>query len=170
MARASRGRAVWFYLSFSEFPLGTISGPISGGTMPTFEYKVVPAPKKGLKAKGARTTDERFANAFATLMNELGREGWEYLRAETLPCDERSTFGSKSTNYQNILVFRRLLQDDTIGARTLEVEKATPALAPAVQNNVSPAVASVKLFGDKGAESPNAPELEPIDIETEKSV
>lgn len=136
--------------------------------MPTYEYKVVPAPKKGLKAKGARTTDERFANAFATLMNELGREGWEYLRAETLPCDERSTFGSKSTNYHNILVFRRLLQDDTISARRLDIEKEEASAAPLVLNETPPTAPPVKLFGAKAEESLNAPELEPIDIATEK--
>ncbi|MEH6835660.1 MULTISPECIES: DUF4177 domain-containing protein [Falsihalocynthiibacter] len=130
--------------------------------MPTYQYKVVPAPIKGLKAKGARTTDERFANAFASLMNELGREGWEYLRAETLPCEERSTFGSKTTSYQNLLVFRRLLQDDTISARLLDVEKTARVRAPIIANEKLSAPPPLKLFGAKGDISPKAPELEPI--------
>lgn len=133
--------------------------------MPTYQYKVVPAPKKGLKAKGARTQDERFANAFATLMNELGREGWEYLRAETLPCDERSTFGSKSTVYQNILVFRRLLQDDTISARVLDVEKPAQVRAPLLSDPKPPATPPLKLFGSTGAAPAKTPELSPLDID-----
>ena len=57
--------------------------------MTTYEYRVVPAPQRGLKVKGARTTEARFAQALMALMNELGRDGWEYLRADTLPCEGR---------------------------------------------------------------------------------
>jgi hypothetical protein len=103
--------------------------------MPSYEYKVVPAPKKGLKGKGIRTSDARFANALVVAMNDLGREGWEYQRSETLPCEERSTLGSKSTSYINVLVFRRLLQDDTIHARALAVTSEAQAVA---DEDVSP--------------------------------
>lgn len=132
--------------------------------MPTYEYKVVPAPQKGLKAKGARTTGARFANALASLMNDFGREGWEYQRAETLPCDERSTLGSKSTSYQNVLVFRRMLQDDTISARQLKVEDRSEAVLK-IENDSPPSAPRVKLFGATSDEG-NAPELEPIDIDS----
>lgn len=131
--------------------------------MPTYEYKVVPAPKKGVKAKGARTTETRFANAFATLMNDLGRQGWEYQRAETLPCDERSTLGTKSTSYQNILVFRRLLQEDTITARELVVEDK-PSVPIKIEQDPAPTVPRVKLFGAK-SDAGNAPDLEPIELD-----
>ena len=55
--------------------------------MPVYEYKVVPAPQKGEKAKGAKTTADRFAVALTSLMNQLGRDGWDYVRADTLPCE-----------------------------------------------------------------------------------
>ena len=136
--------------------------------MPTYEYKVVPAPKKGLKAKGARSTEERFANAFATLMNTLGREGWEYLRAETLPCDERSTFGSKSTNYLNMMVFRRLLQDDTIGARVLDVTADAPNPTPKISIDGPTPATPAKLFSATSDDGSSAPELEPIALDKPK--
>jgi len=44
-------------------------------------------------------------------MNEMGSEGWEYVRSDTLPCEERSGFTSKITVYQNLLVFRRAQGD-----------------------------------------------------------
>lgn len=75
--------------------------------MPTYEYKVIPAPRRGEKAKGAKTTAERFAHALTLVMNDLARDGWEYLRADTLPCDERVGLTGKSTAFQNMLVFRR---------------------------------------------------------------
>ena len=72
-----------------------------------FEYKVVPAPTKGLKAKGVRSNDDRFANALETKMNALAVEGWEYQRTDTLPSEEREGLMGKTTVYRNMLVFRR---------------------------------------------------------------
>lgn len=75
--------------------------------MPRFEYKVVPAPRKGLRGKGIRGTEDRFANALQGLMNEHGENGWEYQRTDTLPCEERTGLTGKTTAFQNMLVFRR---------------------------------------------------------------
>ena len=75
--------------------------------MTQFEYKVLPAPLRGEKARGAKTTPDRFALALTTLMNDLGRDGWEYVRADTLPCEERVGFTGKQTSFQNMLVFKR---------------------------------------------------------------
>lgn len=79
-------------------------------TMQCFEYKVVPAPRRGEKTKGAKTTEDRFAHALTVMMNDLGREGWEYVRADTLPCDERVGLTGSKTTYQNMLVFRKTLE------------------------------------------------------------
>jgi len=78
--------------------------------MPRFEYKVVAAPRKGVKSKEARTSEDRFANAIATLINAQARDGWEYLRTDTLPMEERKGLTGKTTVYQNLLVFRRSVE------------------------------------------------------------
>ncbi|PZQ96884.1 MAG: DUF4177 domain-containing protein [Cereibacter sphaeroides] len=78
--------------------------------MPFYEYKVIPAPRRGEKTRAAKTTAERFAHAMSMVMNELGREGWEYLRADTLPCEERVGLTGKTTAFQNVLVFRRAVE------------------------------------------------------------
>lgn len=88
----------------------------------TFEYKVVPAPTRGKKAKGLKTRADRFANALAGVMNELAAEGWEYLRTDTLPSEERQGFTGRSTVFQNMLVFRR----STVAAEAADGE-TTPA-------------------------------------------
>ena len=80
--------------------------------MQRYEYKVVPAPKKGTKAKGVKTPEGRFAVTIEQLLNELGAKGWEYQRAETLPSEERSGLTSKTINYRNVLVFRRAMVSD----------------------------------------------------------
>ncbi|KHA52797.1 hypothetical protein [Sulfitobacter geojensis] len=81
--------------------------------MPRFEYKVVPAPQKGLKAKGVKGAEARFSHALQELMNGLAGYGWEYQRAETLPSIERAGLTSTTTEWRNVLVFRRLRETDT---------------------------------------------------------
>ena len=74
----------------------------------SYEYKVVPAPVRGLKAKGLKTGEDRFANALQTAMNDQAADGWDYLRADTLPSEQREGLMGKTTVYQNMLVFRRV--------------------------------------------------------------
>ncbi|MEZ5796564.1 MAG: DUF4177 domain-containing protein [Paracoccaceae bacterium] len=77
--------------------------------MQCYEFKVVPAPRRGEKARGVKSTEDRFALALTGLMNRLGAEGWDYVRADALPCDERVGLTGSKTTYQNMLVFRRPL-------------------------------------------------------------
>ena len=72
-----------------------------------FEYTVVPAPNRGEKAKGARTPVDRFALSLTATLNRMAAEGWDYVRAETLPTDERSGLTGRATVYHNVLIFRR---------------------------------------------------------------
>lgn len=91
--------------------------------MERFEYKVVPAPARGEKIKGAKTTPERFAHALTVLMNQMALDGWEYLRADTLPCEERVGFTGKTTRFQHMLVFRRRFDE----AGTVDAAAGTAA-------------------------------------------
>jgi hypothetical protein len=104
--------------------------------MQRFEFKVIPAPKRGEKARGVKTTEDRFALALTTLMNQLGAEGWDYVRADALPCEERAGFTSTKTTFQNVLVFRRVIDNlapELPTARLLLQEPVppTPRLGPA---------------------------------------
>jgi hypothetical protein len=74
-----------------------------------YEYKVVPAPTRGVKSKTARTPEDRFAHALAEVMNELGAEGWDYVRCDSLPSEERTGLTGRTTVYRNLLVFRRAI-------------------------------------------------------------
>ena len=106
--------------------------------MTTWEYKVVPAPTKGVKARGVKGPEGRFANALEVLMNDMSREGWEYQRAETLPSVERSGLTGSSTEWRNILVFRRA-QISPLDAFEPEL---LPAPTPPVMTANTPEVTS----------------------------
>lgn len=97
--------------------------------MPVFEYRVIPAPKKGAKAKGVKGAENLFANTLQDLMNELGREGWEYQRTDSLPSQERSGLTKTSTVQRSMLVFRRIVDAAPVekGAPTISATSATPA-------------------------------------------
>jgi len=103
--------------------------------MQRYEYKVVPSPRKGEKSRAARTTPDRFALALTTLMNKLGQDGWEYLRADALPCDERAGLTGTKTTFQNMLVFRRVLAAGAMAEAPLMAEpepvEFTPVLGAA---------------------------------------
>ena len=77
--------------------------------MAEYEYRVVPAPDRGEKARGAKTAGERYAQAMTTLLNRMGREGWDYVRADMLPSEERTGLTRRTTVYHHMLVFRRPL-------------------------------------------------------------
>ena len=80
--------------------------------MPRYEYKVVAAPARGLKGKGVKGAEARFSHALQELMNGLAGYDWEYQRAETLPSMERSGLTGSTTEWRNVLVFRRLREND----------------------------------------------------------
>lgn len=96
--------------------------------MPRYEYKVVPAPNKGLKGKNVKGAEARFSHALQDLMNGLSGYGWEYQRAETLPSIERAGLTGSTTEWRNVLVFRRLRETDT--------EAFSPELLPSPETFV----------------------------------
>lgn len=95
-----------------------------------FEYKVVPAPAKGTKAKGVKTPQGRFAVTIEQLLNDMGADGWEFQRAELLPSEERSGLTGSTTHWRNVMVFRRPTGD-------VEISR------PAAQADHSPALAAI---------------------------
>jgi len=75
--------------------------------MTRYTYKVIPAPAKGRKAPGIKGAGARFAHGLEEAMNEMAAQGWEYLRADILPSEERHGLASTHTVYRSVLVFRR---------------------------------------------------------------
>ena len=96
--------------------------------MQNYEYKVVPAPNRGKKARGVKTPEARFANGIEGVLNEMAAQGWEFQRAEMLPSEERSGLTGTKTTWRNLLVFRRALSGGGHMVPTSETA-AEPVLA-----------------------------------------
>lgn len=93
--------------------------------MRRFEYKVIPAPKKGKRGKGVRGSEGKFANALQNIMNTHGADGWEYIRTDTLPSEERTGLTGRTTVFQNMLVFRRELGDGEVAEEVVALDDTT---------------------------------------------
>ena len=105
--------------------------------MPNFEYQVVPAPRKGKSARKNRGSEAKFANTIRELMNEMAAEGWEYQRAETLPCEERQGFTGKTIKYHSMLVFRReVAAEEVIADAPVAAVVAAPVVEKVVETPV----------------------------------
>ena len=110
--------------------------------MVNFEYKLLPAPTRGLKAKGVRSAEARFAYAVEVTINAMASDGWEYLRADTLPHEERQGLTGSATTFRTLLVFRRALptpEDTPVPADTDALSAPFPipaVLAPAVTEDM----------------------------------
>ena len=76
-----------------------------------YEYKVVGAPEKPKRRRGAKTGSDRLAVAFEEVLQAEAVEGWEYLRTDTVPVTERSGwFSPTRTVSRAVMVFRRPLE------------------------------------------------------------
>lgn len=113
--------------------------------MQRHEYKVIPAPRRGTKSREAKTNEDRFALTLSNLMNELGRDGWDYVRSETLPTEERAGFTKTRVVEQTVLIFRRTLGavagTEPLALRPVPApaEAPAPRLGPAVEPAPGPA-------------------------------
>jgi hypothetical protein len=97
-----------------------------------YEYKVIPAPARVQKVKGLKTTQERFAHLVAELLNQHGADGWEYLRAESLPCEERKGLTGLRSSTQTVLILRRaIVRSESAGAPEETTLRQVPSISPA---------------------------------------
>lgn len=95
--------------------------------MPGFEYKIVPAPDRAKKIRGAKGAEARFAATLEETLNEHGSDGWEFVRSEVFSVEERAGLTGKKTVDRQVMVFRKPLP-----------EPAEPAPAPAVETEDVP--------------------------------
>lgn len=123
--------------------------------MTQFIYKVVPAPRRGEKARGVKTTPDRFALAMTSLMNQMAAEGWEYLRADTLPCDERVGLTGLKTTFQALLVFRKPADAATDADDPPAAVAALPFVAIPPETGAAPALGAA--VAPTGAAPPLGP-------------
>lgn len=96
------------------------------------EYKVVPAPARPAKAKGLKTTADRFAHTLALALNDHAAEGWEFVRTETFAVEERKgLFGGTRTVMQPVMILRRTLAGRAPAPVAEPPLRLSPEAAPA---------------------------------------
>lgn len=101
--------------------------------MSLYEYRVIPAPTRGEKAKEAKTPADRYSVALTSELNRMARDGWDYVRADVLPSEERSGLTGRSTVYHNLLVFRRAIGTPAATAQARQPQPEYPAAASPVR-------------------------------------
>lgn len=119
--------------------------------MQRYEYTAIPAPLRAEKNRALKTPGERFGATVAGVMNRMAAEGWEYLRADVLPSEERSGLTGRATVYHNLLIFRRALAQGA-AETVLLPEVPEPFDAPLAQPESVPTFLS-------SAKPPLAPRL-----------
>lgn len=73
--------------------------------MPDHEYRVLPAPDRAAKTRDKG--EDAHARALADVLNAEAQQGWEFVRAETLPMKERTGLTGTRMGFRTLLVFRR---------------------------------------------------------------
>ena len=126
--------------------------------MHRYEYKIVPAPRKGRKGPKVKGAEARFAYNLELTINALASEGWEYVRADVLPSEERQGLTSSQTVYRSILVFRRAFSADA-------QERKEPPLSAQEEPELEDANAEIEENQEEDLTDTEALEHEPEHVE-----
>ena len=106
--------------------------------MSYFDYKVVPAPQRVKKVRGVTGAADLFALTLTDAINEVARQGWEYVRAETMVAEAPGGFLRKAAaSEQTMLVFRRP-REQLSPRLAAAAETSAPDAAPAASLSARP--------------------------------
>jgi hypothetical protein len=127
--------------------------------MSHYDYKVVPAPKRAKRVKGVHSAEDLFALTLTEAINEVARQGWEYVRAEHLPAEaSRGWFRAPAAGEQTVLVFRR--PREALGPRLAAVRpEPEPAAVPLAE---APTPAAERAVLDRMRRREPQVRLEPL--------
>jgi hypothetical protein len=75
--------------------------------MTEYEYRVIPAPAKPVQGKKGIGESDRFASIFAEMLNDMGREGWLYVRTDTVTERHGRWPFRRWTETRELVVFQR---------------------------------------------------------------
>jgi hypothetical protein len=74
----------------------------------TVEYKCVGAPERPKRKRGQKTRSDRVAGAMQEIIEAEAKDGWEYLRTDLVPVEEKSgLFGRPREVHRAVMVFHR---------------------------------------------------------------
>ena len=118
--------------------------------MTHYEYKVVPAPRRAKKVRGVKATEDLFAMTLTDAINEVARQGWEYVRVEHLAAEAPGGwFRGGASGEQTVLVFRR--DREALGPRLAAVRTDPDAGAPAMSETAAGHIAAERASAERAA-------------------
>lgn len=98
--------------------------------MERYEYKLETAPLKSRRYSGLKKTDDAFAMTMMDQINAVAREGWEFLRLESMAQKRFMRRGSVRRDY---LLYRRALHSEGM---TLEAPRGPRRVTPTIVSNI----------------------------------
>jgi hypothetical protein len=135
--------------------------------MTGFDYKVIPAPTKGLKAQGLKTAEARFARTVEDTLNAQASEGWEYMRTDILPSDERQGLTGSQTVYRTLMLFRRAKasEDSAAGDVIQNAQDMAEAVSPGASAPArrEPSINPIRPSRGDPAPVPDVPAPSPVE-------
>ncbi|HET7408829.1 MAG TPA: hypothetical protein VFJ13_01385 [Paracoccaceae bacterium] len=76
-----------------------------------YEYKCVGAPERPKRQRGVRGRSERVALAMQEIIAAEVVDGWEYMRTDLVPVEEKNGFFSRTHEvHRAVLIFRREME------------------------------------------------------------
>lgn len=74
----------------------------------TVEYKCIGAPERPKRKRGMKTRSDRVAGAMQDIIATEAVDGWEYLRTDLIPVEEKAgLFGRVREVHRAVLIFHR---------------------------------------------------------------
>jgi hypothetical protein len=79
----------------------------------SYEYKCVGAPERPKRQRGVRGRSDRVALAMQEIIAGEAVDGWEYMRTDLVPVEEKAGLFSRTHEvHRAVLVFRRELEPE----------------------------------------------------------
>ena len=130
-----------------------------------YEYRVVPAPRRLRKIKGVRSTSELFATTLTDAINAEARQGWEYVRTESMAAEGPSGWLRRGRMVEETMMIFRRLRRSTPQMRSAADAEPLLARTPAGRDKApEPAVPHVpgagRIAGRDGTPAPVVPVAE----------
>ena len=98
--------------------------------MTRYEYKLIQAPTEPPKVKGVKGAVPRYLHGLTDAMNEMGREGWSYVRTDRLPVTSRKgLLRRRDVHEELVMVFRRAIAEGAVPAAA-PIRTAAPSPEP----------------------------------------
>lgn len=128
--------------------------------MTGYTYKTVAAPRRLKKVKGVKGQDALLAHSVEDLIAVEAAQGWEYLRADTFPVEEKGSWFSKlAVTERAVLVFRKPIAVQPAQPAPQQAAPARPAPHPAPAQPQERPARNEPGFSVAGAEPPRTPQV-----------